>query len=86
MKKFPSGLSPPTPPKGVDIVRRRGRSYDRHDRGAIMEEEREDDTSPDMRLVEQRLGEIEKRQQRIEDLLSHIVDHFSGNGSIPIPG
>jgi hypothetical protein len=84
MKKFPMGtsLSPPDPSKEGGIPIRsgrtgaRGRSYDRPSTVEEIREQEGDDIGKAAKL-ERRLDGIEKRQERIEVLLSRIVDRLS---------
>ncbi|KAF6761717.1 receptor-activated Ca2+-permeable cation channel [Ephemerocybe angulata] len=91
MKKFPGGLSPPSPPErggggngAVDIVTPRGRSGERNNfsssLGQVQELEGSEEMgtpTPEPSLVEKRLDDIERRQERIESLLSQLVDGIS---------
>ncbi|KAJ2918690.1 hypothetical protein MD484_g1789, partial [Candolleomyces efflorescens] len=93
MKKFPmgagTGLSPPDPSKEGGIPIRsgrtgaRGRSYDRPSTVEEIREQESDDIGKSARL-ERRLDEIEKRQERIEVLLSSIVDRLSVRTESPL--
>ncbi|RXW21677.1 hypothetical protein EST38_g4197 [Candolleomyces aberdarensis] len=80
MRKFPTGpsLSPPDPPREGVAIRggRRGRSYDRPSTVEEVREQEGDDIGKAARL-ERRLDVIEKRQERIEALLSRVVDSLS---------